>query len=49
MPVLLLLPVTGLLTAIFLLGEEPSKQVFLGGAIIVFGVGLILFSKPPTK
>jgi len=46
MPVLLLLPVTGLLTAIFLLGEEPSKQVFLGGAIIVFGVGLILFSKP---
>jgi len=49
MPVLLLLPVTGLLTAIFLLGEEPSKQVFLGGAIIVFGVGLILFSKPTTK
>jgi len=49
MPVLLLLPVTGLLTAIFLLGEEPSKQVFLGGTIIVFGVGLILFSKPPTK
>ena len=45
MPVLLLLPVTGLLTAIFLLGEEPSKQVFLGGTIIVFGVGLILFSK----
>jgi len=49
MPVLLLLPVTGLLTAIFLLGEEPSKQVFLGGTIIVFGVGMILFSKPPTK
>jgi len=39
MPVLLLLPVTGLLTAIFLLGEEPAKQVFLGGTIIVFGVG----------
>ena len=45
MPVLLLLPVTGLLTAIFLLGEEPSKQVFLGGTIIVFGVGVILFGK----
>jgi len=45
MPVLLLLPITGLLTAIFLLGEEPAKQVFLGGAIIVFGVGLILFGK----
>ena len=24
-----------MLTAIFLLGEEPSKQVFLGGTIIV--------------
>ncbi len=49
MPVLLLLPVTGLLTAIFLLGEEPSKQVFLGGTIIVFGVGMILFSKQKKK
>ena len=49
MPVLLLLPVTGLLTAIFLLGEEPSKQVFLGGTIIVFGVGMILFNKPKKK
>ena len=49
MPVLLLLPVTGLLTAIFLLGEEPAKQVFLGGAIILFGVGMILFSKTKNK
>jgi len=49
MPILLLLPVTGLLTAIFLLGEEPSKQVFLGGTIIVFGVGVILFSKSKKK
>jgi len=45
MPVLLFLPMTGLLTAIFLLGEEPAKQVFLGGTIIVFGVGMILFGK----
>ena len=45
MPVLLLLPVTGLITSIFLLGEDPPKQVFLGGTIIVFGVGMILFSK----
>ena len=49
MPVLLLLPITGLLTAIFLLGEEPAKQVFLGGAIIVFGVGMILLGKLKTK
>jgi len=46
MPVMLLLPLTGLSTAIFLLGEEPTKQVFIGGAIILFGIGLILFSKP---
>ena len=43
MPIMLLLPITGLITAIILLGEEPSKQVFLGGAIIIFGVSLILF------
>ena len=49
MPVLLLLPITGLITAIFLLGEDPPKQVFLGGTVIVFGVGMILFSKPKTK
>ena len=45
MPVLLLLPITGLITAIFLLGEDPPKQVFLGGTVIVFGVGMILFGK----
>jgi len=49
MPVLLLLPMTGLVTAIFLLGEEPAKQVFLGGTIIVFGVGMILFGKSKNK
>jgi len=45
MPVLLLLPVAGLTTAIFLLGEDPTKQVFLGGTIIIFGVAMILFGK----
>ena len=45
MPVLLLLPITGLITAIFLLGEDPPKQVFLGGTVIVLGVGMILFGK----
>ena len=49
MPILLLLPITGLITAIFLLGEDPPKQVFLGGTVIVLGVGMILFSKPKTK
>jgi len=49
LPVMLLLPLTGLSTAIFLLGEEPTKQVFIGGVIILFGIGMILFSKPKTK
>ena len=49
MPVMLLLPVTSLFTAIYLLGEEPSKQLILGGTIIMFGVGMILFRKPKKK
>ena len=49
MPVLLILPVTGLITSIFLLGEDPPKQVFLGGLVIIFGVGLILFTKKKAK
>ena len=49
MPVLLLLPLTGLSTAIFLLGEAPTKQVFIGGAIILFGIGMILFYKSKKK
>ena len=49
MPMMLLLPLTGLSTAIFILGEEPTKQVFIGGAIILIGIGMILFSKPSTK
>jgi O-acetylserine/cysteine efflux transporter len=49
MPVLLILPVTGLITSIFLLGEDPPKQVFLGGLVIISGVALILFTKSNKK
>jgi O-acetylserine/cysteine efflux transporter len=49
MPVLLVLPVTGLLTSIFLLGEDPPRQVFFGGVVIIIGVGLILFTKKNKK
>ena len=49
LPIMLLLPLTGLSTAIFLLGEEPTKQVFIGGAVILFGIGMILFSKQKKK
>tara|TARA_Y100001935_G_scaffold129148_1_gene107082 strand:- start:1159 stop:2025 length:867 start_codon:yes stop_codon:yes gene_type:complete len=40
------IPPTGLLAAIFLLGEEPTKELFVGGAIIIIGVILIVFTKP---
>ena len=40
------IPPTGLLAAIFLLGEEPTKELFIGGSIIIIGVILIVFNKP---
>jgi len=49
MPVLLILPVTGLITSIFLLGEDPPKQVFIGGLVIISGVGTILFTRSKKK
>ena len=49
MPVLLILPVTGLITSIFLLGEDPPKQVFLGGLVIISGVALILFTRSKKR
>ena len=36
------IPPTGLLAAIFILGEDPTKELFIGGAIIIIGVMLIL-------
>ena len=43
------IPPTGLLAAIFLLGEEPTKELFIGGAVIIVGVILIVFTKPKKK
>ncbi len=44
------IPLTGLLAAIFLLGEEPTRQLFIGGAIILLGVVMIVFgSKQNTN
>ncbi len=43
------IPPTGLLAAIFLLGEEPTKELFIGGAVIIIGVVLIVFTKPEKK
>tara|TARA_Y100001970_G_scaffold292316_1_gene433118 strand:+ start:25435 stop:26298 length:864 start_codon:yes stop_codon:yes gene_type:complete len=45
MSVLLLFPVTGLLTSIFILKENPNVYAYIGGAIIITGVSLILINK----
>ena len=45
MPVLLLFPVTGILTAIFILGEIPNKITYFGGLIIIIGLAIILINK----
>ena len=39
------IPPTGLLAAIFLLGEKPTTELFIGGVIIIIGVIMIVFSK----
>ena len=38
-----------LLAAIFLLGEKPTQELFIGGAIIIVGVILIVFTKNEKK
>ena len=45
LPVMLLLPVTGVLTAIVFLGERPDIKTYVGGLIIILGVGIILTGK----
>ncbi len=39
------IPPTGLLAAIFILGEKPTFELFIGGAIIIIGVIMIVFTK----
>ena len=45
MSVLLLFPITGLLTSIFILNETPNTYAYIGGAIIISGVAMILINK----
>ena len=39
------IPPTGLLAAIFLLGEKPTPELFIGGVIIIIWVIMIIFTK----
>ena len=41
MPVLLLFPVTGLITAITILNERPNTLAYIGGSVIMIGVAVI--------
>ena len=43
------IPPTGLLAAIFLLGEKPTIELFIGGVIIIIGVILIVFTKSKNE
>ena len=37
------IPLTGLLAAVFLLGEKPTVELFIGGLVILIGVLMIVF------
>ena len=37
------IPLTGLLAAVFLLGEKPTVELFIGGLVILIGVVMIVF------
>ncbi len=43
------IPLTGLLAAIFLLGEKPTLELFIGGIIILIGVIIIIFNLDKKK
>ena len=43
------IPLTGLLAAIFLLGEKPTVELFIGGTIILIGVIIIIFNLGKKK
>ena len=49
LPVMLLLPITGVVSAMIFLGERPDLKVFIGGFIILIGVGIILLGKIEKK
>jgi O-acetylserine/cysteine efflux transporter len=49
MPVLLLLPVVTIVSSILLLGERPAPAVLAGGAVVLAGVAIIVFTRDNTQ
>ena len=45
MPVMLLLPVFTIASSILFLGEEPSRMIFIGAAVVIGGVSMIVITK----
>ena len=47
MPVMLLLPVFTIISSMFFLGEQPTLMIFIGAAVVIGGVSLIVLTKDP--
>ena len=45
MPVMLLLPVFTIASSMFFLGEQPSPMIFVGAAVVIGGVSMIVITK----
>ena len=45
MPVMLLLPVFTIVSSMFFLGEQPSLMIFIGAAVVIGGVSMIVLTK----
>ena len=45
MPVMLLLPVFTIASSMLFLGEEPSPMIFIGAAVVIGGVSMIVITK----
>jgi O-acetylserine/cysteine efflux transporter len=47
MPVMLLLPVFTIASSMLFLGEQPSLMIFMGAAVVIGGVSMIVITKDP--
>jgi Predicted membrane protein len=47
MPFMLLLPVFTIISSMLFLEERPAPTIFLGGAVVIGGVAMILLPKDP--
>ena len=45
MPVMLLLPVFTIASSMFFLGEQPSLMIFIGAAVVIGGVSMIVITR----